>query len=167
MLIPPVIFSFRSSSPSSHDHSSEAPRFVQTSLNNHNVVIFRCTAYSKASLERSFFYLNIDALFCENRTWNNGVVIVWRPSLAKPTHWTDGGHHFRTRQQPHDTGEYRRSAVLYCGNAQTPNRGQQSYKEQSWLKERHPANRTSKSVIKMHISVNRTTLELQDSRMML
>ena len=38
---------------------------------------------------------------------------------------------FRTRQQPHDTGEYRRSVVLYCGNAQTPNRGQQSYKEQS------------------------------------
>ena len=27
---------------------------------------------------------------------------------------------FRTRQQPHDTGEYRRSVVLYCGNAQTP-----------------------------------------------
>ena len=94
MLIPPVIFSFRSSSPSSHDHSSEAPRFVQTSLNNHNVVIFHCTAYSKASLERSFFYLNVDAMFCLNLTWNNGVVIVLRPSLAKPKLWTDGGRHF-------------------------------------------------------------------------
>ena len=94
MLIPPVIFSFRSSSPSSHDHSSEAPRFVQTSLNNHNVVIFHCTACSKASLERSFFYLKRGCLVCKNLTWNNGVVIVWRPSLAKPTLWTDGGRHF-------------------------------------------------------------------------
>ena len=32
-------------------------------LNNHNFVIFRCTAYAKTPLERSFFYLNVDALF--------------------------------------------------------------------------------------------------------
>ena len=39
-------------------------QIVQTPLNNHNFVIFRCTAYSKASLERSFFfYLNEDTLF--------------------------------------------------------------------------------------------------------
>ena len=62
MLIPPMIFSSRLSSLSSHDHLSEAPRFLQTSLNNHNFVIFHCTAYSKVSLERLFFYLNADAL---------------------------------------------------------------------------------------------------------
>ena len=30
-----------------------------------NFVIFRCIAYSKESLERSFFYLNVDALFAK------------------------------------------------------------------------------------------------------
>ena len=49
------------SRPSSH--STESPLFVQTSLNNHNIVIFRCTAYPKTSVKRSIFYLNIDALF--------------------------------------------------------------------------------------------------------
>ena len=64
MLIPPVTFSSRPmSSPSSHDHSSEALCFVQAPLNNHIFVIFRCTVYSKGSLERSFFYLNVDASF--------------------------------------------------------------------------------------------------------
>ena len=44
-------------------NSSEKLRFFQAHLNNHIFVIFHCTAYSKESLERSFFYLNVDALF--------------------------------------------------------------------------------------------------------
>ena len=34
---------------------------------------------------------------------------------------------FRTRQQPHDTGEYRRSVVLYCGNAQIRKEGRKHF----------------------------------------
>ena len=36
--------------------------------------------------------------------------------------------------------------VLYCSNAPTPHRGEQSYKAQSRVKEHHPVNRFSKSV---------------------
>ena len=35
---------------------------MQTPLNNHNIDIFRCTAYPKTSLARSIVYLNVDAL---------------------------------------------------------------------------------------------------------
>ena len=61
MLIPPVTLSFRPMS--RHDHSSRSAELCANPLNNHNFVIFHCNAYAKTSLERSFFYLNVDALF--------------------------------------------------------------------------------------------------------
>ena len=44
---------------------------------NDNVVIFRCTAYSKASLERNILLSKLRYLVCENRTSSNEGVIVW------------------------------------------------------------------------------------------
>ena len=42
---------------------SPALQFVQTPLNNHNFVIFSCTANPKTSVKRSICYLNVVALF--------------------------------------------------------------------------------------------------------
>ena len=65
---------------------------MQTSLNNHNFFIFRCTAYSKASSERSFFYLNVDASLQESDLKQRSGDCL--KAFAKLTLRTDGGRHF-------------------------------------------------------------------------
>ena len=53
---------------------------------------------------------------------------VFVPDNNHTTQENTGGVWFFIAATPKHHG---RSVVLYCGNAQTPNRGQQSYKEKS------------------------------------
>ena len=80
MLIPPVTFSFRPMS--SHDHSSEAPRFVQILWTTITLSFFVATAYAKNILGKIILLSKRRCLVCENWTWSNGVVVVLKASTS-------------------------------------------------------------------------------------
>ena len=95
------LLSSSDSSLSSHDYSRRSAALCANPLNNHNFVIFLLHCVCNNIVGKIILLSKRWCLVCENWTWNNGVVVVWRRAL----------HSLRPRRRFRPTAV----AIFSCG----------------------------------------------------